>query len=137
MDKKLLTIAALVGFVSISVFGIFLMPYDGSAHDRSCLASLINHAASPCPQDDPLGFANFHNNALKKISSLTVVDSMTVMAMAIILAISLFSLISNRAISGKLSNSFIFYTLERQFFTYKASPQLAWFSLHENSPSFS
>lgn len=70
------TIIAVIGFVSISLFGLVLMPYN-SDHAIDCLASLINNSASPCPESDPLGFANFHNNAIKKISTLTVIDGVT------------------------------------------------------------
>src|SRR3990167_5052224 len=65
--KSLWTITALAGFLSLSIFGLWLMPYSPN-HDHRCLAAFINNAKSPCPEEDPMGFANFHGGALKKIS---------------------------------------------------------------------
>lgn len=135
--KCLWTIFVLLGFVSISVFGLILMPFDGSHHDRSCLASVINNSVSPCPQADPLGFVNFHSNALKKISSLTLVDDVAIFY-AIVLLVTLllgsaFLLLADKFLIElrKFYNSILPVTGHQLLVT------RSWFSLHENSPSFS
>ena len=130
------TIIVLAGFISISVFGLFLMPYDGSSHDMACLASLINHSASPCPQQDPLGFANFHNNAVKKISSFILVENMALLTLFLFLLILFwgagFALSSNQTTETVLSVE----NYELPITSYQLPSFIRWFSIHENSPSF-
>ena len=134
--KHIWTIIALTGFVFVSVFGLSLMPYNGPHHDLvKCLASLVNSSESPCPQADPIGFASFHNNALKKISSLILVEN-TAMFYAMILSVILFlSLMFTLPASG--------YSSGRAWHSGSLLPVVShqllavrkWFSLHENSPS--
>src|SRR3989338_7924345 len=137
MDKVLFATIVLTGFISISVLGIFLMPYDGSHHDTACFASLVNNVQSPCPEDDPIGFANFHSDALKKVASLTLIDSWAAwyaIATMIILAFSSASILSADKFSLeqlKFSQSKI---LADNYFL--SAIWMAWFSLHENSPSY-
>ncbi len=132
--KTLWTIIALMSFTTISLLGIFLMPYDGSSHDMACFASLINGAKSPCPENDPLGFANFHNNAMSKISSLIPIESASILVIAIGLILSLFLMF--RFADGNTSVSVIAFEYSLETKSFSTGPdRLSWFSLHENSPS--
>lgn len=136
--KFLGIITVLVGFISISVFGLLLMAHDGSSHDTDCFASVINNAQSPCPKDDPLGFINFHNNAIQKISSLIPVDAVSVAYFALILGLIFYS---TSAILPARSNLIVHpIVVSRAEYINKInsseSGNLYWLSLHENSPSF-
>jgi hypothetical protein len=134
--KSLRTIIALVGFISISVFGLLLMPYDGSSHDANCFASLINNAESPCPKNDPLGFANFHNNAIKKISGLIPVDAVSIAYFALIIGLIFYSLLVAPSSQGNFIAHPVFISSADITKTHSSeSGKLYWLSLHENSPS--
>ena len=132
--KTLWTIIALTGFISISLFGLLSIHHQGG-HMAECLASRLNGSSVPCPQADPLGFANFHSNALKKISNLIVVDSAGVLYV-LISALLLFGL-SNFLEFPRFSVRKIgFYRPELHTTSNLLPAVLAWFSIHENSPSF-
>jgi hypothetical protein len=135
--KSLWTITALAGFISISVFGLLLMPYDGSDHDTACLASVINNAQSPCPEDDPLGFINFHNNAIQKISGLIPVDAASVAYFAFIIGMIFYFTLASYSQSSLAARPVFITGVE---YTVKSlsseSGNIYWLSLHENSPSF-
>lgn len=129
---------ALAGFISISVFGLLLMPYDGSSHDTACFASVINNAQSPCPKDDPSGFINFHNNAIQKISSLIPIDAVSVAYFALILGLIFYGMLAVLPTTSNLISSPI-VVLRAEYINKSHSSEsgnLYWLSLHENSPSF-
>src|SRR3989344_4185238 len=86
--KTLWTTIALVGFISVSLFGLLLIQHQGG-HAVECLASQLNGSNAPCPEADPLGFASFHSNALKKISNLIVINGAATSYLIILLAISM------------------------------------------------
>ena len=126
----------LVGFLAISVFGLLLMPYDGSSHDKNCLASLINNTESPCPRDDPFGFASFHNLAVKKISSMTLVGDFTALyILAVMMFLSVGYILTS--LDNKLSVEGVRFSRSEILKTkYTIQDTISfWFSLHENSPS--
>jgi len=134
--KSIWTITALAGFISISVFGLFLMPYDGSHHDTSCLASLINNLESPCPSQDPLGFASFHSSAVSKISNLIPIDAVSIAYMAA-MAMLILGLLYVRPFRGLSLSPLILISKSIAVSHPFRIEQRNWFSLHENSPSFS
>ncbi|OGN00147.1 MAG: hypothetical protein A3B91_01895 [Candidatus Yanofskybacteria bacterium RIFCSPHIGHO2_02_FULL_41_29] len=129
------TITALIGFILISVFGLFLMPYDGSHHDTSCLASLINNLESPCPSGDPLGFANFHNDAVSKILNLIPTDAVSIAYLASLIML-IFGLFYFRPFQDLLLSPLASISESISVSYPPQTDQRSWFSLHENSPSF-
>ena len=132
---KTWTIISLLGFLWIAIFGLVLMPYDGSAHDVNCLASLVNGVASPCPQNDPLGFASFHNNALQKISSLTIIDGATALYVIFALGLVLFGFLLIKSAQQDFLKLAVTSQNLRATGYHVQTERLNWFSLHENSPS--
>ncbi len=129
--KKVWTIIALGSLISVSLFGLILMPYH-SNHDIACLASLVNNAASPCPRANPLGFVNFHNDAVKKITNLILVDPISVAYLATIAALLFFSFFIVQSAGSNFVTKPIspFFRLETR--NYKLTTrQLFWFALHE------
>lgn len=133
--KTLWTSIALMGFVSISLFGLLSITHE-NGNIAECLASRLNGSVAPCPQSDPLGFANFHSNALKTISNLVFIDSITALysvAMALILILSSVALLA----SNKFSLEHIKFSWSERLTSDYSQPivGLAWLSLHENSPS--
>ena len=134
--KTLWTIFALTGFISISFFGLLSIHHQGD-HMTECLASRLNGSDIPCPEADPLGFAYFHSNALKKISNLIVINGVTAlysMALGLILSFGLWGLAGFNKFFG---NEIKFYQLQPLTTYYLLlAIGLHWLSLHENSPSF-
>ena len=135
MNKTAGTITVIM-FMSISLLGLFLMPYSGPGSSLSCLAAIVNNTASPCPQEDPLGFANFHNGALHKISSLILVDGVTALYAVSFLAFILFGALMTGSAGNRLVNPRAIYALELKTANHKFPIKLDWISLHEHSPSF-
>lgn len=100
-----------------------------------CLASQLNGSNAPCPQVDPIGFANFHSDAFKKISNLTTVDSLTVFY-AIVFAILLYlGAVFVLTVSGFLFKGIRIFNSVLPVVSYQLLVTRNWFSLHENSPS--
>lgn len=124
------TVIILVGFISISIFGLLTIHHQGG-HITECLATQLNGSAIPCPEADPLGFANFHNTALKKISNLLLIDSSAASYMMVISLYTLFGFLLFRIVQQRLINPVALYALELQAITYQLPTKLAWLSLHE------
>lgn len=134
--KRIWTIIVISSFVAV-LFGSLYTTAHGDSHGFICLAVKINGSEAPCPEADPFGFASFHSNALKKISSLIIVDSA---ALLYIIALHIFLICG--AVSfldfNKLSLRRIKFS-EFELLTASGSlpaAKLFWFSLHENSPSY-
>ena len=74
---RCLSVIILVGFVSLSVFGVFGMLENGMQEGTTCLASLAQNGACP-PPEHTFASAVFHANALKVFSTalLSVVLSL-------------------------------------------------------------
>ncbi len=133
--KSIWTILSLSGFIYVSLFGLLFIHHQGD-HIAECLASQLNGLDAPCPQADPFGFANFHNDALKKISTLIPVDVASIAYLALIAGLLFFGLF---AIPLADKNLIPISALEYPHLTGVNPVQarkLAWFSIHENSPSF-
>ena len=135
--KTYLTLIALVGFISISLFGLLTINHD-SGHNIECLAMQLNGSDAPCPKADPLGFASFHNNAFKKISNLILVDTASIvyliaMIILIFLSFFIFQSFESNFIINQISP---FFRLKTRNYKLTAR-QLFWFSLHEKrDPAF-
>lgn len=127
--NRVWTIIALAGFISISLFGLLSITHQ-SSHMAECLASQLNGSNAPCPQADPLGFANFHSDALKKISNLIIIDGPTVLY-ALVLAILLLGLSGFLEFLKFSVRKIGFYRPELQTTSYLLSPVLSWLALHE------
>lgn len=137
IDMKVFwTILALTGFISVSFFGFILIHHQGN-HIAECLASRLNGSEAPCPEADPFGFASFHSNALKKISNLIVINGSAALYLATFYIFLMFGLISLSDLS-KLSLGRIRFSKSELLTVYykQQAIRLAWFSLHENSPSY-
>lgn len=127
--KFAISLFLLLSFVGIAVFGAFVMNHGGE--HNVCIASTFFGAKAPCPQKNPLGFINFHLNALKSFSNAFVVF------FALILVAGLgtvFSRDSRAAPSGfnswrRLSLKLLSTFSGKWKFVY-------WLSLHETSPTF-
>jgi len=132
--NKILTLTVFIGFISISIFGLILMPHSGSHHNLSCLASVVNNSESPCPKGDPFGFASFHNSAVKKISNFTISESITLLY-SIIYAFLLLSLVFLLSADKFLTERIKFTVLVLPIIDYRLLVTRDWLSLHENSPS--
>jgi hypothetical protein len=133
--KGIWTIIALSGFIYVSLFGLLFIHHQGD-YMIECLASRLNGSDAPCPQADPFGFANFHNNALKKISTLIPVDVASIAYLALIAGLLFFGF---SAVLLANKNLIPISALEYPHLTGVNPVQarkLAWFSIHENSPSF-
>lgn len=134
--NKSLTIFVLAGFVSISLFSLPLMQYDGSSHDMACLATIINGSKSPCPEEDPLGFAGFHGSVIQKISGSPALSVSALVYLSLIFSAALFGFLTLRLVSevgvGRAISGFNL----RSEVSLVSSRNLFWISLHENSPSF-
>ncbi|MDO8496774.1 MAG: hypothetical protein Q7S43_04985 [bacterium] len=132
---KAFWIIALAGFVAVSFFGLLSIHHQGD-HIAECLASRLNGSDAPCPAADPFGFANFHNDALKKISTLIPIDVASIAYLALIAGLLFFGLF---AVPLADKNLILVSILEYSSLTGINPVQarkLAWFSIHENSPSF-
>ena len=132
---KAFWIIALAGFVAVSFFGLLSIHHQGD-HIAECLASRLNGSDAPCPEADPFGFANFHNDALKKISTLIPVDVASIAYLVLTAGLLFFGLF---AVPLADKNLILVSILEYSSLTGINPVQarkLAWFSIHENSPSF-
>lgn len=133
---KTFWVIALVGFVAVSFFGLLSIHHQGD-HIAECLASRLNGSDAPCPEADPFGFANFHNDALKKISNLIIIDSAAVFYLMALYTFLTFWAISLLDFNGLSLSRIRFSKLELLALSYPLQAiRLSWFSLHENSPSF-
>lgn len=130
--KRISTIFIISSFIAI-LFGSFYMTENGF----NCLASKLNNAVAPCPVSDPFGFADFNNNAIKKISSLTLVDSVMAGYLALFASFTVFIRILFRAGRSSLIPMPAFISAKELISKNSSaySEKLGWFSRHENSPS--
>src|SRR3989344_1193866 len=133
--RKILTIIVIVSFISV-LFGSFISMAYGSTHAIICLATWLNGSEAPCPETDPIGFANFHGGALRNFSSPVVVDSSALLLMIASLGILMLSLlltdISDKELIRLVAVSF--FDSRSQSYVLRVG-ELNWLSLHENSPS--
>lgn len=128
------TIFALMGFISVSLFGLLSIHHQND-HIVECLASRLNDSDAPCPEADPFGFASFHSNALKKIATLIPVNVASITYLALMAGLLFFGLFIILLVDKSL---ILVSTLEYSSLTGINPVQarkLAWFSIHENSPS--
>ena len=65
---RLLSLVILIGFISLSVFGVLGMLNSGMQEGNPCLASLAQNGACP-PPEHTFASASFHANALKVFST--------------------------------------------------------------------
>lgn len=134
--KQMLTIMVIVSFLSV-LFGSFMMTSHGSSHASICLATRLNGSEAPCPESNPIGFANFHGEALRKFSNLIIVDGS-----ALLYAIALLGVVTFGFLSANLSERYlvklaVISSLKSKAKSYPAQAnRLNWFSLHENSPAY-
>ena len=132
---KAFWIIALAGFVAVSFFGLLSIHHQGD-HIAECLASRLNGSDAPCPEADPFGFANFHNDALKKISTLIPVDIASIAYLALIAGLLFFGLFAVPLADKNLIPISVLECLHLTGVNPVQARKLAWFSIHENSPSF-
>ena len=132
---KAFWIIALAGIVSVSFFGLLSIHHQGD-HIAECLASRLNGSDAPCPEADPFGFANFHNDALKKISTLIPVDIASIAYLALIAGLLFFGLFAVPLADKNLIRVSILEYSSLTGINPVQARKLAWFSIHENSPSF-
>lgn len=134
IDMKVFWTIALTGFVAVSFFGLLYIHHQGD-HIAECLASRLNGSDAPCPEADPLGFANFHNDAIKKISTLIPVDVTSIAYLALIASLLFFGLfVVSLADKNLIPTSVLEYYPLIGIDPVRAR-KLAWLSIHENSPS--
>lgn len=132
--SKAWTIIVLLSFLVV-LFGSFFMTAHGSSHGFVCLATKLNGSEVPCPVADPLGFATFHGEALRKFSNLIVIDGLAILYV-LIFALSLSVLLGLLKFYKFSVEKIGFYRPTLLIIGYPLSSILAWFSLHENSPSY-
>lgn len=95
-----------------------------------CLASRLNGLNAPCPQADPIGFANFHSSALKVISNFIIVDNVAALYF-IAFALLLFGLSGFIKFPEFSLSKVGFYRPESHPTGYLPLSILSWLALHE------
>jgi len=127
----------LVGFIAISVFGIFSM--GGSEHDHAdgCIAATAQSADCP-KENNPLSYLAFHFDGFKSFSAVTVGEHSLVTLITQILFIGGIGVILARSKLAAPSPSRS-YALRRNWQLFNVSSKRAiirWLALHENIPAF-
>ena len=134
---KTWTIIALLGFMSFSLFGLFSLHHQGG-HVTECLASQLIGSDAPCPEADPLGFANFHNQAVKKILNLILVDAASIIYLSVLVFLIFISLFNAQLIKNSSAIKSVKIPFRLEFRNRKLETnKLFWLALHEKrDPSF-
>ena len=130
------TLVIIVSFLSVLSGSFFAVAY-GSEHASICLATRLNGSEAPCPESDPVGFANFHGGALRIFSNLLVIDSSVLLLMISSLGVIMFGFLSAQSSDEKSVRLAIVTFLGSKSVSYSLpANKLSWFSLHENSPAY-
>lgn len=133
--RQMWIMIVIISFISV-LSGSFLFVAYGSEHTAICLATRLNGAEAPCPESDPVGFANFHGSALRSFASLLVIDGSSLLLMIASLGIIIFGFLSAQSSAEKSVRSAIVSFMDSRAGNYPLpSVKLSWFSLHENSPA--
>jgi len=129
--KQALTLSLILGVAAVSLLGfLFMAPRNGHAN---CIAVTLNGAA--CPEQDNLGFINFHLNAFKKISLAVLGATALAALLAFSLAILAVSLLNAPSASRRFAFSAKRFARLSELAGYNRRSQTAgWLALHENSP---
>ncbi|MBI2454456.1 MAG: hypothetical protein HYV54_02720 [Parcubacteria group bacterium] len=128
------TILVLISFVGLAVFGMAFMvaPEHHSSGFNACIGSLTQGSA--CPENNPIETMGFHLEAFKFFSNSTL----TAMVAAYLVFLLIVGLSILAAAPLKLANPAL--TSLARIFEVSYQPfkkeRHAWYSLHENSPSF-
>jgi len=130
MLSKAITVMVIISFVTVSVFGFFMMHRFLENNTLSCIA-LPAAASSNC---DNIDFQSFVSSHLRTFQNLTTASGIWLAFLVLSLIGLLFSL---KPVAGLLKPA------PRRSFL-KSPPQLTeferktihWLSLHENSPNF-
>ena len=125
----------MVSFISVLSGSLISMAFGGT-YAAICLATRLNGSEAPCPETDPIGFAKFHGEALRKFSNVVVIDGSALLYAIVLFAILMFGTIladwsGNRSVK---SVAILLSDLKSKSQPFHAD-NLNWFSLHENSPS--
>ncbi|MBI2064730.1 MAG: hypothetical protein HYT62_01610 [Candidatus Yanofskybacteria bacterium] len=133
--RQIWTIVVIVSFISVLSGSFISMAYSGT-YRVICLATQLNGSEAPCPEADPIGFANFHGEALRKFSNVLIVDGPVLLYAIVLLAILMLgtTLIDWSGNRSAKSVAVLFSNLRSKNQPLFAD-NLNWFSLHENSPS--
>lgn len=125
--QRIVGLQLIVILLFMVVFGAFGI-HDGHHGYFQCVASLINGAKAPCPENNLFGFISFHANALGHFSLAVLVVGVLLSLVLVLFWVSLNQNERDKA-SPYLAESNLLQPQEQRNF-------ISWFSLHENSPSF-
>jgi hypothetical protein len=135
---KYVHVFLLVGFIAISVFGIFSMSDVGHDHADTCIAATAQGA--DCPKEsNPLSYLAFHLDGFKSLSSITVGENTLVLLITLVFFIAGVGAALERSnlVAPPLDRA---YALRKNWQLFNVSSKRAitrWLALHENSPAFS
>lgn len=132
MSRTIATILT-ISFIGIAIFGFLGIEFM-NGHHASCIVSTAS--GSMCPDSEsPLGFINFHFNALKNFST-AVSPSFILLALSLVLILSFaFGLLREKLRASRITTP---RPSGRALLDFRPPLQAQfthWLSLHENSPS--
>jgi len=133
--KRAATILLLLSIGSITLFGFNAMHAASGTHGTRCLASAFTVAEPPCPESNVVGFIGYHLDAFRTFSLATLISFTSLLFVTSALwtihinqPLNQPLLVSARAFSRRIP------ILPSQF---RSASEWRWYSLHENSPSYS
>lgn len=134
MKHSIFAIIIAISFVSVAVFGFWLMTHDQMMGHGSCVANTIQ--GSLCAKMNPFAFAGFHISAFNNFVSVVIqnlaIAALMVFALTAAIAMTFLGMIGTTPPIGLAR--WTDYG-NRAEFVHKIR-FIFWCSLHENSPSF-
>jgi len=132
---RTITILIMVSFVAIAVFGFLGIEFMTS-HHAPCIVSTSQGGI--CPEESaPLGYINFHLNALRNFSTAVFASvSFLILSLILVLAFAL-NLFGERMFAPEVTTPRPFGCILADFSPPLLTRLSNWLSLHENSPALS
>lgn len=135
-SHKFLTLILLTSFIGLAVFGFATMTHAENHDSNGCIAA-ASREIDCSNASGPLAMFNLHINAIKTFSTLTIGYSslqtllLFVLSLILFLGLKMFSSLPINLVYLPTS-----HVLSFNFSSKIKLNQSAWFSLHENSPTF-
>ncbi|MEK7554375.1 MAG: hypothetical protein AAB518_00080 [Patescibacteria group bacterium] len=126
----------LIGFVAISVFGVFAMNHDNEEVSRhGCLAATTKGIDCPI-EEAPIAYLAFHLGALKHFVAVSFSTVALLLHALVFLIVSIVLLSLSRKIGVSQSDLLYFrFPWLSPFNPVFARELTGWLALHENSPA--
>jgi hypothetical protein len=127
-SRSLVSVALIIGFSAIAIFGAFAMG-DGIGGHNACIAATVNGGSCLAPSN-LASTASFYLNAFSTFSSAFFATlSLLILFVTAFLALAHFR---SHSLQGILASIVRVSDVSRSL---SQRPALSWIAIHENSPS--